>query len=186
MPEKTLWHGFMKSAIQTTLWQKRGKVLLRIRRLKRLRKNSLASAAGSGKCYSFEPRRRLFALLLRVPVISLASRDTSTSAYTAGISFASRTRLTAVASRRNNQSTFLTPRTFTCRRMLSSFPQPNTFSTNLRFFWLMANPGSCLSCSVSQFGQSGLLSYSATRETPCDAVTAPRSALPERAYRLPG
>jgi hypothetical protein len=28
-----LWHGFMKSAIQTTLWRERGKALLRIKRL---------------------------------------------------------------------------------------------------------------------------------------------------------
>src|SRR5277367_674218 len=44
--------------------------------------------------------------------------------YTAGISFTRRTRLPAVASNRNNQFTFFTPRTFTCRRILSSLAQP--------------------------------------------------------------
>jgi hypothetical protein len=53
--------------------------------------------------------------------------------YTAGISFTRRTRLAAVTTNRTNQSTFFTPRTLTCRRMLSSFAQPNTFSTSLRF-----------------------------------------------------
>src|SRR6266478_6379059 len=46
MPEKTLWHGFMKSAFQTTLWRKRGKVLLRIQRLNRLRKYAYPALQG--------------------------------------------------------------------------------------------------------------------------------------------
>jgi len=58
---------------------------------------------------------------------------TTPPAYTAGISLAMRIRLPAVATSRNNQSTFLFPRTFTWRAMLSSLAHPNTFSTNLRF-----------------------------------------------------
>lgn len=68
------------------------------------------------------------------PVAFASSEHTPPRTYTAGISFTIRTRLAAVATKRKSQSTFLAPRSFTCRRILSSLPQPNTFSIRLRFF----------------------------------------------------
>ena len=53
-----------------------------------------------------------------------------------------RTRLWAVARKPKNQSTRSNPRNLILRIALSNLPQPNTFSTNLRFFRLTENPGS--------------------------------------------
>ncbi len=84
------------------------------------------------------PAAIFLAIPLFVSRLLRPSEDTTAFTYTAGISFTRRSRLAAVANKRNNQFTFFTPRTFTCRRMLFNFAQPNTFSTSLRFFWLMA------------------------------------------------
>ena len=82
------------------------------------------SALRSCNLFSAEPP--IFpAVLLFVPYDSCApSADTTALPYTAGISFTSRRRLPAVITKRNNQSTFFTPRTFTCRRMLLSSLAP--------------------------------------------------------------
>jgi hypothetical protein len=84
------------------------------------------------------PAAIFLAVSLFLPRLLRPSADTTPSTYTAGISFTSRTKLAAVASNRNNQFTFFTPRTFTCRKMLSSLAQPNTFSISFRSRWLIA------------------------------------------------
>ena len=102
---------------------------------------------GKNRCSKFSVLRSavfssqaavFLAISLFVPRLLRPSADTTALTYTAGISFTRRSRLAAVANKRNNQFPFFTPRTFTCRRMLSSFAQPNTFSTNFRFRWLIA------------------------------------------------
>jgi hypothetical protein len=103
-------------------------------RLYRLRKKSLILFAHLFEHW-FSAAILVFALSRTVsPGDFAVPGHTPPRAYTAGISFTIRTRLAAVARKRNHQSTFLAPRNFTCRRMLSSLPQPNTFSISLRFF----------------------------------------------------
>jgi hypothetical protein len=111
------------------------KLEIRIRaRLNRLRKNSLIFFVNLS-IVVFRRKSGALNFFRTVPPGDFGfAKHTSPRAYPAGISFTMRTRLAAVARKRKKQSTFLAPRSFTCRRMLSSLPQPNTFSISLRFF----------------------------------------------------
>jgi len=74
--------------------------------------------------------------------------------YCAGISFRIRSKIWAVARSRNSQSTRALPRSLTCRAARSCLAHLNTFSTNLRFLWLIKNPSPLRSSPVSQLGTS--------------------------------
>ena len=103
-------------------------------RLNRLLKKSLIAFANFPDPSFFAAHRASDFPGLPRPVEFASCRHTAPRAYTAGISFTSRTKLAAVASKRNHQSTRFRPRSLTWRRTLSSLPQPNTFSISFRFF----------------------------------------------------
>src|SRR5271166_1805570 len=125
-------------------------------RLKRLLKKALAFVLAARRGHFSRVERPFSIAFLSLQELFSPCRHTTPSTYCAGISFCNftmRTRLLAVASRRNNQSTRFTPCNLSLRMMLSSLPQPNTISTSLRFFWLMAILGSLRSASVRKLGQ---------------------------------
>ena len=126
-------------------------------RLNRPRKNLPVYVLGFPNRFFFESSGHFsYYSALRLRLLR-PSEDTTAFTYTAGISFTRRSRLAAVANKRNNQFTFFTPRTFTCRRMLFNFAQPKTFSISLRFFWLRRHARDrCVPASVSQLGHFGL------------------------------
>src|SRR5271165_228510 len=144
--------------------------------LQRLLKKALAFVLAARRGHFSRVERPFSIAFLSLQELFSPCRHTTPSTYCAGISFCNftmRTRLLAVASRRNNQSTRFTPCNLSLRMMLSSLPQPNTISTSLRFFWLMAILGSLRSASVRKLGQwVETFSYSAT----CGAMLRSRSA----------
>src|SRR5271166_4722774 len=125
-------------------------------RLKRLLKKAFAFVAVPLRAHFSRVERPFGIAFLSLQELFSPCRHTTPSAYCVGISFRSftmRTRLLAVASRRNNQSTRFTPCNLSLPMMLSSLPHPNTLSTSLRFFWLMDILGSLHSASVRKLGQ---------------------------------